>query len=133
VSEENVAIVRESLEHFAATDDFLNVIAPDFVWDMGTFTGWPDKPQFHGADGLREFVTLWRAPYDDWSMRLEEVHDCGGNRVLALLEQSGKPHGSDGMVRLQYGLLHTIRDGKIRRIEVYATRHEALQAAGLAR
>ena len=96
MSEENVAIVRESLEHFAATDDFLNVIAPDFVWDMGTFTGWPDKPQFHGADGLREFVTLWRAPYDDWSMRLEEVHDCGGNRVLALLEQSGKPHGSDG-------------------------------------
>ena len=114
-------IVRESLEHFAATDEFLNVIAPDFVWDMGTFVGWLEKPQFHGADGLREFITIWRAPYYDWSMRLEEVHDCGG------------PHGSEGMVHLQYGLLHTIRDGKIRRIEVYATRDEALQAAGLAR
>ena len=133
MSEENVATVRASLEHFAATDEFLNVIAPDFVWEMGTFAGWPDQPQFHGAEGLREFVTLWRAPYENWNMRLQEVHDCGDNRVLALLEQSGTPHGSDAMVQLQYGLLHTIRDGKIRRIEVYATYDEALQAAGLAR
>jgi ketosteroid isomerase-like protein len=131
VSEENVAAVRASLEHFAATDEFLNVIAPDFVWDMGTFAGWPDKPEFHGAEGLREFITLWREPYDHWTMQLEEVHDCGDDRVLALLEQSGRPHGSDSMVHLQYGLLTALRDGKIRRIEVYATHHEALQAAGL--
>ncbi len=49
MSEENVAIVRDSLEHFAATDEFLNVIAPDFVWDMSTFAGWLDKPRFQGA------------------------------------------------------------------------------------
>ena len=42
-------------------------------------------------------------------MVLGEVHDCGGNRVLALLHQSGKPHGSDSKVHLQYGLLHTVR------------------------
>ena len=132
MSEENVAAVRDSLEHFAATDEFLNVLAPDFVWDMGTFVGWLDKPRFHGADGLREFLGLWRAPYDEWSMRLEQVHDCGDDRVLALLEQSGRPHGSDAMVHLQYGLLHTVRDGRIRRIEVYAGYDQALQAAGLA-
>ena len=57
-------MVREALEHFAATDEFLNALAPDFVWDMGTFGGWPDKPQFHGGEGLREFVntrTYWVA------------------------------------------------------------------------
>jgi ketosteroid isomerase-like protein len=132
VSEENVARVRQSLEHFAATDEFLNVLAPDFVWDMSTFTGWLDTPQFHGADGLREFVTLWRAPYDDWSMQLTEIHDRGGNRVLALLEQSGSPHGSNALVHLQYGLLCTVRDEKLRRVEVYASYDAALQAAGLA-
>jgi ketosteroid isomerase-like protein len=132
VSEENVAIVRESLEHFAATDDFLRVLAPDFVWDMGTFVGWLEKPQFHGAEGLREFLALWRAPYDDWSIRLEELHDCGGDRVLALMEQSGRPHGSNALVHLQAGLLHTVRDGKLRRIEVYSSYEQALQAAGLA-
>ena len=70
MSEGNVAIVRDSLEHVAATDEFLNVIA------------------------------------------LDQVHDCGDDRVLALLEQSGRPHGSG--------------------IEVYASFDEALQAAGVA-
>jgi ketosteroid isomerase-like protein len=37
------------------------------------------------------------------------------------------------MVYLHYGLLHTIRDGKIRRIEAYGTYDDALQAAGLTR
>jgi hypothetical protein len=49
VSDENVEVVRNALEHFAATDEFLGVIAPDFVWDMGTYEGWPDKPEFHGT------------------------------------------------------------------------------------
>jgi len=100
VSDENVEIVRNALEHFAATDEFLDVIAPDFVWDMGTFEGWPDKPHFHGEAGLREFVSLWREPYDDWSMELEEVHDCGGDRVLALLHQSACGTASSTASRL---------------------------------
>ena len=107
------------------------MIAPDFVWDMGTFEGWPDKPEFHGLDGLREFLTLWREPYDDWSMDLDSVYDCGGNRVLALLHQSGKPHGSGSAVHLEYGLLHTVEDGLVRRIHAYATPAAALRAAGL--
>jgi ketosteroid isomerase-like protein len=131
VSDENVAIVRDSLEYFAATDRFRRILAPDFVWDMGTYAGWPDKPLFHGTEGLREFLALWRQPYDDWSMRLLELHDCGDDRVLALLEQSGRPHGSDALVRLQHGLFHHLRDGRIRRIQAYASYDEALEAAGL--
>jgi ketosteroid isomerase-like protein len=131
VSDENVEVVRNALEHFAATDEFLDVIAPDFVWDMGSFEGWPDRPEFHGTAGLREFVSLWREPYDDWSMELHQVHDCGGNRVLALLHQRGKPHGSDSDVHLEYGLLHTVEGGLIHRIEAYATLAAALRAAGL--
>jgi ketosteroid isomerase-like protein len=131
VSDENVDVVRKALEHFAATDEFLDVLAPDFVWDMGTFEGWPDRPEFHGTAELREFVSIWREPYDDWSMELHEVHDCGGNRVLALLHQSGKPHGSDSAVHLEYALVHTVEGGLIHRIEAYATPEAARRAAGL--
>ena len=131
MSDQNVEVVRSALEHFAATDEFLDVIAPDCVWDMGTFDGWPDKPEYHGLAGLREFVSIWREPYDDWSMELDEVHDCGDNRVLALLHQSGKPHGSDSAVHLEYGLLHTVEGGLVSRIEAYATAEEARRAAGL--
>ena len=80
MSEENVEIVRNALEHFAATD------------------------------GLCEFLTLWREPCDDWS---------------------GRPHGSDAEVPLDYGLHHSPDDGPIRRIEAYATPEEALAAARL--
>ena len=131
MSAQNVDLVRNALEHFAATDEFLDVIAPDFVWDMGTFDGWPDRPEFHGTAGLREFVSLWREPYDDWHMELDEVHDCGGNRVLALLQQGGKPHGSDSEVHLEYGLLLTVEGGLVHRVEVYGTPAAARRAAGL--
>ena len=59
------------------------------------------------------------------------MHDCGGDRVLALLHQSGKPHGSDSTVHLDYGLVYTLEGGLIRRIEAYATLAAARQAAGL--
>jgi ketosteroid isomerase-like protein len=132
VAEQNVDIVRRALEHFATTDELLvDLLAPDFVWDMSTFAGWPDEPEYAGTDGLREFLTLWREPWDDWTMQLDEVHDCGRNRVLALLHQSGKPRGSDSAVHLDYGLLHTVEDGLVRRIEAYATTGEARSAAGL--
>jgi ketosteroid isomerase-like protein len=131
VSRENVEVARKVLEHFAATDEFLDVVAPGFVWDMATFDGWPDQTEFHGTAGLREFVSLWREPYDDWSMELNQVHDCGGDRVLALLHQSGKPHGSNSKVHLEYGLLLTVEDGLVHRVAAYATRTAALQAAGL--
>jgi ketosteroid isomerase-like protein len=64
-------------------------------------------------------------------MELHEVHDCGGNRVLALLHQSGKPHGSDSAVHLEYALVHTVEGGLIHRIEAYATPEAARRAAGL--
>jgi ketosteroid isomerase-like protein len=132
VSEENVDSVRRALEHFAATDEILlDVMAAGFVWDMSTFEGWPDEPEFTGADGLRRFLTLWREPWHDWSMQLDEIHDCGDDRVLALLHQSGKPHGSDSTVYLDYGMVCTLEDGRIRRIQTYATLHEAREAAGL--
>ena len=114
------------------SDEILaDVLAADFVWDMSTFEGWPEEPEFTGAEELREFVTVWREPWDDWSMQLEEIHDCGDDRVLALLHQSGKPHGSDSTVHLDYGMVCTLEDGLVRRIQAYATLDDARQAAGL--
>jgi len=132
MSEDNAEIVRTALEHFAATDELLDVLAPDFVWDMGTFQGWPDEPIFEGLDGLREFLALWREPYDDWSMTVEGVLDGRDNRVVALLRQRGRPHGSNSEVHLHYGLVHVVDDGLIRRVEAYASVEDALEGAGLA-
>ena len=56
MSQENVELVRERNEHFVATgeveDDWFE---PDFVWDMSTFAGWPEKQEYLGVNGYRQF------------------------------------------------------------------------------
>ena len=51
MSEENVGIVRQGLEHFRKTGDFLDEdFAPEFVWDMSTFRGWPEQKTYEGIE-----------------------------------------------------------------------------------
>ena len=69
-------------------------------------------------------------PYDDWSYEPEKILDAGANRVVVTLHQSGKPRGSDSWVEMHYGLVYTVEEGLISRIEFYATPEGALEAAG---
>ena len=132
MSEENVEIVRRSLEAFAGDQRLTPEAAKDLVWDMSAFRGWPDEPLYHGWDEFYEFFAAWRGPYADWSLTLYDLLDTGGEHVLALMTQTARPHGSDSDVQLESSLLYTVRDGLIRRVQVYSVRAEALEAAALA-
>ena len=133
MSEENVEIVRRALEVFVATGKLSAEVAKDVVFDMSTFRGWPDEPLYHGREEFYEFMATWRRPYDDWRLMVDNLLDAGGEHVLALMTQKGKPHGSDSAVQLEFGLLYTIRARLIQRMQVYSVRSEALQIAGVAR
>jgi ketosteroid isomerase-like protein len=132
MSEENVEIVRRSLEDFAVTEQLVPEVAKDLVWDMSTFRGWPDEPRYHGWDGFYEFFAAWREPYDDWTLTVDDLLDPGGDHVLALATQRGKPRGSDSDVQLEFGAVYTVRDGLIRHGQIYSEQAHALQAVGLA-
>jgi hypothetical protein len=42
VSEESTELVREALDEFTTTHRAVGrLTAPDFVWDLGSFEGWP--------------------------------------------------------------------------------------------
>ena len=73
----------------------------------------------------------WTEPYDDWSMAVDEVLDAGGDRVVTLLRQRGRIRGSDAEVEMRYGMVYTVESGKIRRMQMYVTPEEAIEAAGL--
>jgi len=52
MSQENVEIVREGYERFAATGELEPDLATDdFVWDMSNFHGWPEQQTYEGVDG----------------------------------------------------------------------------------
>ena len=51
MSQENVEIVRRHYEHRESHGDFLDeIIAPDYVWDMSHFRGWPEQRTYEGID-----------------------------------------------------------------------------------
>ncbi len=90
MSKESVELIRRNYELFQATGDFPSeLIAPEFVWDMSNFRGWPEKKLYLGIDGAREFLREWLEAWDDWELALESLHD-GGDRVVAIVRQHGK-------------------------------------------
>ena len=132
MSRENVEIVRELLAEFAETHRAVaRLTTADVVWDMGTFRGWPDAPTYVGPEGFDEFFAKWTGPYEDWDMAVQDLVEVDGERVLALVSQRGRLRGADSWVELHYGMIYTLTEGLVSRIEAYATRDEAFEAVGL--
>jgi hypothetical protein len=128
-----VELVRELLAEFAVTQRSVSrLLAPDFVWDMGTFRGWPDEPQYKGNDEFNRFFETWRAAYDEWAIEVEDVLDLEDDRVLAIQRQRGRLRGGDTWVDLRFGSIYSVgSEGLVTLVQVYASPEEALEAVGL--
>ena len=134
MSEENVALVKRVI---AAHErgDFEAVFAaydPEIEWHGGTLdmaAGF--EPAYYGHDGVRKFWRTWFEAWETVSFDYEEFHDAG-DVVVTILSQRvrGRTTGIEFDWN-SYGQNWTIRNGKIVRVEFYAERREALEAAGL--
>jgi len=132
MSQENVEVVREILTGFATTHRAVaRLTTPDSVWDMGTFRGWPDVPEYVGPDAFNEFFAKWTGPYEDWEMDVEDLRDIDDDRVLAIMTQRGRLRETDDWVEMRFGLILTVIEGLVSHTEAFATCAEALEAAGL--
>jgi ketosteroid isomerase-like protein len=131
MSQQNVEIVRRAYEYFRQTGDFReDAFSPDFVWDMSTFRGWPEQQTYQGVEGARAFHRDWVEAWDDWEIEVESLHDAG-DRVAAILRQRGRSKTTGLPVDMGFGQVWTIRDGRQVRMDMYASREEALEAVGL--
>jgi ketosteroid isomerase-like protein len=131
MSRENVEVVAASLREFKTTQRPTQFQAPDFVWDMRAFRGWPDEPEYRGLDGFMEFFTKWIEPYDEWDMDVEDLVDAGHDRVVAVVRQRGRLRGADSWVDLRFAVVCTVAQRLIRRMQGFTTPDEALEAVGL--
>jgi len=131
MSEENVERLRRGYELWLTTGDFLpEVTHPDFVWDMSTFRGWPERQTYPGTEGAREFLADWTAAWEDWELEVEDYVDAG-ERVVTIVRQRGRSKTSGVPVEMRFGQVWTFQDGKQIRMQMYASPEEALEAAGL--
>jgi ketosteroid isomerase-like protein len=132
MSQENVEVVRDALAEFSETQQpSEEFVAPDFVWDLRSWPVWTGQAEFHGTDGFREFFAEWIDAYEEWTHEAQDFIDVDEHRVVATTVQRGRLRGSESWVELRAAFLYTIEDGLIRRIEVYESPEQALEAAGL--
>ena len=80
---------------------------------------------------MRAYLQDWMDTFDGLEIRLIELIDGGGNTVAAVLRVGGRAKLSGLATDSTFGVVFWIRDGKIARGRDYATREQALEAAGL--
>lgn len=122
-AEENVNLVRDSWRRFVDTGDLpVEVIHPEIEW--GTLL-----ETYHGVEGVREWQRSIVASLGQMDVEMNEI-EAVGKRVVAEVAIKGTAQitGIEGAVTSS--TVWTIRDGMIAKVESYATRDEALRAAG---
>ena len=133
MSQENVDVVREGFARYAATGELATeLIRDDFAWDMSNFHGWPEQQVYEGLDETRAFLANWADAWDDWELEVEAFLDAG-DKVVALVRQSGTSKAAGMPVEMSFAQVFTVRDGKQARMDMYSDRDEALEATGLSK
>jgi uncharacterized protein len=129
MSQENVEIVHRHIEAFLSGDNNAALAAydPGVEWDVSIR---PEGRVYRGHAGVVEAMRTWIGTWEDWTMEVEEIIDAG-DRVLLVDRQMGRGKGSGAPLDQQTFWVYTLREGKIVRVKWFATRQEALEAAGL--
>jgi ketosteroid isomerase-like protein len=89
-----------------------------------------DVGEMVGIEAARRYVKDWYDMFDDFTSEIEQLCDIGDDQVVAVIYNAGRAKRSGIPTELRYAALYTIRDGKMVRVREYATRAEALKAAG---
>jgi ketosteroid isomerase-like protein len=132
MSEENVAVVEAAWNAFAR--DGLDALAAYWTEDVDhrAIEGAPDdRGPMHGKKALRAYAQDWLDTFDNVKTEVVELIDVEEDKVIAVLRVSGRAKLSGIETELTYAVAYTIQDGKIARGREYATREQALEAAGL--
>jgi ketosteroid isomerase-like protein len=131
MSQANLDLLRRGFEHVARTGELLPEIGhPDFVWDTTTFRGGINPETCVGLDETNRWLARWVEGFENWSIDVEEVFDAG-DQVVTTVRQHANPRQGGPEVEMRFAQTWTFRDGLVARMQMYADRDEALQAAGL--
>jgi ketosteroid isomerase-like protein len=129
MSQANVELVRKEYAAFAARDwgALAEIWHPEIEYEvlMGAGT-------FRGIDQITQFFDSFSDVYSEFRVEAEEIVGAG-DHVVAIERLAGRGlKGSDTgtWVHDTFARVITFKDGKIWRVKEYATRAEALEAAG---
>ena len=130
MTESNVEVVREGLAAFARGDveGMRALVHPDIV--TVRTPPFPDPQTYHGIEGVLRMYADWTADFKDFAMHTGEFTDAG-DRVVVEVFQRGEGRASGAVVEGHFWFVYTVTGGRVARLDAFATRSAALQAAGL--
>jgi ketosteroid isomerase-like protein len=131
VSEENVEIVRRSIEAFFEGDWELvtSAYAADVEWVEMPSLG-PDASTYIGHEELRKAATSWIEMWSEYDIEVER-YARRGDDVVVLAREQGRGGSSGATVARELGEIFTVRRNEVVRVRLYGSWAEALKAAGL--
>jgi ketosteroid isomerase-like protein len=91
----------------------------------------PVAGAYEGAVGIRRFFADIEDAGPDFRLDLERLEAVGSERVLAFTRVTYHGRASGLSTPVETGNVYEFEEGKIRRIQIFLDRGEALEAAGL--
>src|SRR5512132_2492986 len=139
MSEEDVEIVRKSFDAFNAvmrgemsSEAAAELLDPRFEGGWYDQRTYPDTPQH--LRGVPEVIGVWeqlRSLWVDLVREPLEITEAPDGRVLVCTRLSGRGRESNVPIVIHFFTVFTIRDGRVRKGEIFRHRADALEAAGL--
>jgi ketosteroid isomerase-like protein len=130
VSQENVEIVQRVFAAyaeggFASVAEFIH---PDF--EMRQMAHHFLSGTYRGTNAAKSMTDFTRH-FEDFRADPEEFRDAGDDRVVVAIRERGRPRGGTVELDQLFGVVYTLRDGKIAYMEWFNSPAEALKAVGL--
>ncbi len=129
MSQENVETVRAGFDAFAQGDleGILRNFAPEIV--LSRVEPLPDPVEHHGRAGFMKFLADWTAGFSEFEMTAEQYVEVG-DRVVVQVQQRATGASSGAPVEAHFWFVHTLSEGRVTRITIFATESQAVAAAG---
>ena len=129
MSQENVEIVRRGYEAYARGDvaAMLAGVDPEMI----TYREEPDGATFRGREGFLEAIAEWVEDFDEFVATAEELIDANERQVVVRVHQTATGAQSGAPIEGDFWFVHTLSDAKVTRLDMFASKDRALEAAGL--
>lgn len=131
MSQENVETVRRALDAFNRRDRAMWLAVCDPEVENVPPRDWPESEPIRGSGAVWDFYIEGNQPWEDSPFENEEVIDAGNDKVVVDMRREVRGKASGVSVAWRYWQVVTFRNGKALRIEWFADRAEAFEAAGL--
>ena len=128
MSQEKVEVVRAIYDAFnrGDTDAILELVDPAVsVEDRAVIDG----ATYEGRDGALRFLAFQAEAFNAHSVELEELVDTT-DEIVAVIRLRGEGPRSGVPLEGRFSHVWEVAGGTVRRLRVYVTKQEALEAAG---